>query len=70
MLQETGRFFGKLKPYFQLLIGDKNSAIRQQTYMTMGKLLDNFSFSELKEFESDIVQILLTGLSDDDEKIQ
>lgn len=38
--------------------------------MTMGKLLDNFSFSELKEFESDIVQILLTGLSDDDEKIQ
>ena len=39
-------------------------------FETMGRLLDNFSYSELKEFETDILQILLSGLSDDDEKIQ
>jgi hypothetical protein len=35
----------------------------------MGRLLDNFSYSELKDYEPDIVKILITGLSDDDEKI-
>jgi hypothetical protein len=68
-LQETGKFFAQFDSYFQLLVTDKNSSIRLQTYETMAQLLDNFSYSELKEYESRILQIMLSGLSDDDEKI-
>ena len=59
----------ELLPSLKLAVNDKTLEVRKSTYEVIAKLLNGFSTSFLREYESDLVQLLLNGLSDENEEI-
>ena len=69
LTREAGYHLKEVMLNFKIIVNDKTSEVRKSTYQIVGKLLNQFSPSLLREFESDLVQLLLNGLSDDNEEI-
>jgi len=59
----------EILPALKQIINDKNLEVRKSTYEVAAKLLNGLSPGFLKDYESEIVQLLLNGLSDENEEI-
>ena len=53
----------------KLIVNDKTSEVRRATYIMIGRLLNGFPGSILKEWEAELVQLLLNGLIDEQQDV-
>jgi hypothetical protein len=59
----------ELLPAIKIVVNDKNLEVRRSTYEIVANLLNGLSLGFLKDYESDLVQLLLNGLSDENEDV-
>jgi len=70
LTREAGKHLRELIFRFKNAINDKTSDVRKASYQVIARLLNGFSPSLLKEYESELVQMLLNGLGDDNEDVR
>jgi len=59
----------ELLPALKKVVNDGSLEVRKATYEVIARLLNGFSNADLREYESDLVQLLLNGLSDSSEEL-
>lgn len=70
LTREAGKHLRELIFRFKNAINDKTSEVRKASYQVVARLLNGFSPSLLKEYESELVQMLLNGLNDENEDVR
>jgi len=64
-----GNQMKELLPMLKQVVNDNALDVRRTAYEVIARLLNGFSTTFLKEYEADLVQLLLNGLSDDKEEV-
>lgn len=70
LTENAGDFLGENLDYLRVIVNDKNSDVRKNFYMNISKLLMGFNIIYLRQYESQLVLLLINGLSDDKEEIK
>jgi len=69
LTRDAGDHLKEVMPNIKQSINDKMSDVRKSTYQIIARLLNQFSPSLLRDYETELVQLLLNGLSDDNEEV-
>jgi hypothetical protein len=69
LTRDAGDFLKEVMPSIKQSTNDKMSDVRKSTYQIIARLLNQFSPSLLRDYETELVQLLLNGLSDDNEDV-
>ncbi|KRX02552.1 Armadillo-type fold [Pseudocohnilembus persalinus] len=65
LTQQGGGSIEHVMPSLNKIVYDHNNDVRKATYQALGKILNGFSIGNLKMYESDLLILLLNGLSDE-----
>jgi len=69
LTRDAGDHLKEVMPSIKQSANDKMSDVRKSTYQIIARLLNQFSPSLLRDYETELVQLLLNGLSDDNEEV-
>lgn len=69
MARNAGFHLKEVMPVVKAAVNDNVSEVRKSSYQVVGRLLNEFSPSLLNDFETELVGLLLNGLSDANEEI-
>lgn len=69
LARNAGFHLKEVMPIVKQAVNDNVSEVRKASYLIVGRLLNEFSPSLLNDFETELVGMLLNGLSDTNEDI-
>lgn len=69
LTRNAGEHLKEIMPAIKVIVNDKMSDVRKSSYLIVGRLLNQFSPHLLRDYESELVRLLINGLSDDNEEI-
>jgi len=69
LTRDAGDHLREVMPNIKQSANDKMSDVRKSTYQIIARLLNQFSPSLLRDYETELVQLLLNGLNDDNEDV-
>eukprot|EP01017_Pseudomicrothorax_dubius_P007096 TRINITY_DN12147_c0_g1_i1.p1 TRINITY_DN12147_c0_g1~~TRINITY_DN12147_c0_g1_i1.p1 ORF type:complete len:186 (+),score=44.30 TRINITY_DN12147_c0_g1_i1:406-963(+) len=70
LCDKAGALYEHVAPQMSTIVLDKNNDVRKTAYEIIGRLLNGFSIATLRDFESQLVYLLIGGLSDEVDQIR
>lgn len=69
MVRSSGNQLREMLPILKIVTNDKTVECRRTSYLVITQLLNKLPESVLRDYESELVQYLLNGLSDDSQEV-